>query len=71
MTTDLLPDLLPGLLPGLLTAVAAMFLLGAIEPLHYLIARHELRVLAAREHDLQDRIATATALNQRLKGGDR
>lgn len=59
-----------GLLPGLLTAIAAMLLLAAVEGAALLVERRTVRALAAREHDLQNLIATATALNQRLKGGE-
>jgi hypothetical protein len=58
------------LLPGLLTAIAAMLLLAAVEAGARLVERRTVRALTAREQDLQNLIAAAVAINQRLKGGD-
>jgi hypothetical protein len=54
---------------GLLTAVAAMLLLALVEAGARHVNRRTVRALTAREQDLQNLIAVAVALNQRLKGG--
>ncbi|WP_369167854.1 hypothetical protein AB5J49_08230 [Streptomyces sp. R28] len=53
----------------LLAIAGPLLILVCVVAAAYRVERHYTRSLAARETDLQARIATANRLNQRLKGG--